>query len=281
MRRELVITLVLAASGAVPAQAWQADRDAGRIAGRVVEQGSGRPLDRVIVTLSSRDGLRVIGAVETDKHGRFEFGGLGSELLSVRAERIGYYVRSDSIRTLARRTLDVVLTLSSKVVALEPLEITVRARWLEVNGFYQRREEGMRAHIIDRDMIEKRLPAMITELLDDAPGVNVIYLEPGRRTIRFNRHLPLPPEPGRRPVFALDRRNGLDARGCEPDLYIDGREHRNSSTGLNKVDNFDAVPVSAIEAVEVYVGNTPAQFYHACGVILIWTRRSGPGAAPF
>jgi hypothetical protein len=241
-----------------------------------VEQGSGKPVSRVMVTLVTWDGLRVMGAVETDRNGRFEFRGLSEELLSLRAERLGYFGRSDSIRPQRARTLEVVLPLSAKVVALDPLEITVRARWLELNGFYQRREEGMKAYVIDRNMIEKRLPSMITELIDEAPGVNVLYLEPGRRTIRFNRHIPLPPEAGKEARYAFDRRTGLDDRGCEPDLYIDGREHRNSSMGLSKVDNFDAVPVVAIEAVEVYVGNTPAQFYHPCGVILIWTRRSGP-----
>jgi hypothetical protein len=86
---------------------------------------------------------------------------------------------------------------------------------------------------------------------------------------------------------AIDRsRNPLDQRGCEPDLYIDGHRYRNASGAirtdsratvweepLNKVDDFNAVPVVAVEAMEIFVGSrTPSQFNSPCGVILVWTR---------
>ena len=92
--RNGVLLSLLLASWALPVRAWQRDPDAGRIAGRVVEQGSGKPVSRVMVTLVTWDGLRVMGAVETDRNGRFEFRGLSEELLSLRAERLGYFIRA-------------------------------------------------------------------------------------------------------------------------------------------------------------------------------------------
>jgi hypothetical protein len=146
-----------------------------------------------------------------------------------------------------------------------------------MNGFYERRDMGgFKPHVIDRAVIERRGSSMITDLLDQAPGVEVVFMGPGQRTVRFNRYTPMPAEAGKAQQSAFSQtRRGPDEKGCEPDLYIDGRQHRNASTGLNKVDDFNVIPPLAIEAVEIYVGNTPPQFHHNCGVILIWTRRGG------
>jgi len=55
---------------------------------------------------------------------------------------------------------------------------------------------------------------------------------------------------------------------------VAGSRATTDETPLNKVDDYDAVPVTAIEAMEIYVGaNTPLQYRSPCGVILVWTRR--------
>jgi len=71
---------------------------------------------------------------------------------------------------------------------------------------------------------------------------------------------------------------------------MDGHRYRNASSPMvttdagglaslrfapkrNKVDDFDAVSIAAVEAMEVYVGaRTPIQFSSSCGVVLVWTR---------
>jgi hypothetical protein len=43
---------------------------------------------------------------------------------------------------------------------------------------------------------------------------------------------------------------------------------------VNKVDDFNAVPIVAVEAMEIFVGaRTPSQYNSPCGVILVWSRR--------
>jgi hypothetical protein len=123
----------------------------------------------------------------------------------------------------------------------------------------------------------------LTDVLVDVPSVRVHNLGISRTTVRFNRHVP---EVGPGGHYALQ--GGGPIPGCEPDLYIDGRLYRNSSPpivsgggaatfakGISKVDDFNAVPVSDIDGVEVYVGAAVPPFVYqtACGVILVWTRR--------
>jgi hypothetical protein len=261
-------------SGASPVAA-QLPGDA-RIVGQVLDQGNRKPVKAALVTLSL-PGSGVVGTAETDGNGRFVFGEVAAELYFVKVERLGYRQREDSLRAISAQTVEVTVPLASQPVELAPITVTVRSRWLELNGFYERRDmDGIKAHIIDRDMIERRMPPMITDLLDQAPGVEVVFVDVGRRTLRFNRHVPMPAEAGKPQRSALDqRRTGPDEKGCEPDLYIDGQLHRNTSTGLSKVDDFNVISPIAIEAIEVYVGNTPLQFHHNCGVILIWTKRGG------
>jgi hypothetical protein len=92
------------------------------------------------------------------------------------------------------------------------------------------------------------------------------------------------------PVPTVQRAgNPLEREGCEPNLYVDGHIQRTSTSPmvsdgqylrfapkLNKVDDFDVVPITVVEAIEVYVGAiTPMQYRSSCGVILVWTRRGG------
>jgi hypothetical protein len=247
-----------------------------RIVGRVLDQGNRKPVKAALVTLSL-PGSGVVATAETDGNGRFVFGEIAADVHFIKVERLGYRPREDSVRAVAAQTAEVTVPLGSKPVELAPIAVTVRSRWLALNGFYERRDlDGIKAHIIDRAMIERRMPPMITDLLVEAPGVEVVFVEVGRRTVRFNRHVPMPPEAGKGQRSALDpRRTGPDEKGCEPDLYIDGQLHRNTSTGLSKVDDFNVISPIAIEAIEVYAGNTPLQFHHNCGVILIWTKRGG------
>lgn len=266
---------LMTATGVPAATAQNFDPGATRLIGRVLDEKSGKPVASATVRVQRwADGV-VVGVAETDENGNFVFNSLPAELLKLTLERIGYGTRTDSVRPQAAHTLELRVQLTARAVELAPIAVNVRSRWLELNGFYQRRQDGIKAYVIDRAMIEKRMTPMLTDLLDQAPGLEIVFLEAGRRTVRINRHLPMPPEAGKPRKYAFDPRTGLDMKGCEPDLYIDGRLHRENSTDLSKVDDYNVVPTLAVEAVEVYVGNGPPGYHHNCGVILIWTRRGG------
>ena len=275
MRLAPAIALVLATLSAAGVEGQALQPGSTRIVGQVLEQGSGRPIQSVQVQLVSVGG-NAVATVETDREGRFVFPEVTEGEFTLRLERLGYGAREETVRAVHGRTVEVTVRMSERAVQLDPIEVTTRSRWLELNGFYERRHGGMKAAVLTREDIEKRMSPMLTDLLDELAGVNVLSLGPGARTIRLNRHVPMPAEAGKRQYGAFDARNGLDDRGCEPDLYIDGRLHRASSSGRSKVDDYNVIQPNAVEAIEVYSGNTPAQFHHNCGVILIWTRRGSP-----
>ena len=57
---------------------------------------------------------------------------------------------------------------------------------------------------------------------------------------------------------------------CVLSVYVDGR--------LETLDpDLDQIPPEQLEAIEVYIGiDMPVQYaLNPCGVILLWTRRSG------
>ena len=252
--------------------------------GLVADQESGKPVPSALV--------RVLGTnltTETSDRGRFVFTGVpaGRQLLIV--ERIGYEARRSEIEIPAGQDIEIVVRISTKPVALEPIDVTVRSGRLTEVGFFDRRDTGgLSGRYITHADILHRNATVLTDVLADVQGVKVIHIQPGRDVVRFNRHVPTEDLPGQKPRYALDPpRNALELRGCEPDLYINGRLYRNSSppmqTGgqagwqepVNKVNDFNAIPVNEIEGVEVYVGAAIPPFVRntACGVVLLWTRR--------
>lgn len=230
---------------------------------------------KVIGTVTGHDNRRAVELVqvrvpalglraETNESGRFELV-LPPGAHELVLDRIGYETRTVQVDINGPGIIDVAIQMATKAVELPPVVVEVRSEWLTEAGFYERRDfGGMKGYFITRADLERRKPRAVTDLLDDIPGSRVIFQEPGKRTVRFNRQ-------GR----------------CEPDLYIDGHLYRNSSSPmvsngsgiafapkLNRVDDFDVLPIPAVEAMEVYVGSgTPTRFRSDCGVILLWTRK--------
>jgi hypothetical protein len=269
--RTLVQLLVVAiATLALCAASLRAQTATGRIFGVVLDRQSGKPVAGVLVTLAGT-GL----SAESDARGRFTLADVAPGNYDLAAEHLGFATQSSPVDVLAGKTIDVTIRLATRPIELRPISVTVteRARWLELQGFYDRRDNGgLAGHYITRDLIERRNTTYITEILDEVPGVSAHYLVPGKRVIRFSRHT----------SATLRSRDPFRNRGCEPDLYIDGRQYKQTYMPMVtdrgewdiKVDNYDVVPPTQVEAIEVYVGAaTPPQYANGCGVILIWLRR--------
>jgi TonB-dependent Receptor Plug Domain len=167
-------------------------------------------------------------------------------LQTVQVELIGYESRAAPVRVLSRETMEAELRMSTKPVALPPIEVVVRSGRLESAGFYDRRDEfGRQGRFMDRAYIESRNPQLLTDLLYNQPGIKVDYGGAGVRRVFITRNA-----------------------GCTPMFYIDGVSGDNS--------NFDVIRPETMEGMEIYIGAMmPIQYKSRtdCGVILVWTKR--------
>jgi len=240
IRTRIPVALGILALLAFAAPAVAQDRP-GRMVGRVVDHDNGRPLAGAQVALRDSE----LSAL-TDGQGYFEISSIPPGLHAIDVELLGYETRSAPIRVLPAQTLEAEIRMSTKPIELPPLEVSIRSPRLEDAGFYQRRDEfGRQGRFITRDIIERRNPQVLTDLLYNQPGLRVDYMGAGSRRVFVNRN-----------------------QGCQPMLYIDG------ARGDNR--DFDVVRVETIEGVEIYIGaNLPIQYKSStdCGVIVIWTRR--------
>ncbi|MCI0433180.1 MAG: TonB-dependent receptor [Gemmatimonadetes bacterium] len=217
----------------------------GRFIGRVVDHDNGKPLQGARITLRDTD-----RSAMTDQQGYFEITDIRPGLHAFDAELLGFESRSSPVRVLSGQTIEAEVRMSAKPIELPPIEVSVRSPRLEASGFYDRRLEfGSQGRFITRDLIERRNPQIVTDLLYNQPGLRVEYDGVGRRRVTVNRNA-----------------------GCTPMLYLDGVSGDNT--------NFDVVRPETIEGIEIYIGAMmPIQYQSRtdCGVILIWTRRGSRG----
>src|SRR5262245_56105063 len=95
----------------------QAQPTPGRIAGRVIDAETSRPLVSARITIVGQTGV-----VETDLDGRFRSAPLPPGLYSVRAALVGYTMaQADSVRVSAGQTTTIALTLRNAPVTLDEL----------------------------------------------------------------------------------------------------------------------------------------------------------------
>jgi hypothetical protein len=219
----------------------QAQERPGRLVGRVVDHDNGKPLPGAQVILRDTE----MNAL-TDGQGYFEITAIPPGLHAIDVDLLGYEKRSAPLRVLPAQTLEAEIRMSTKPIELPPLEVSIRSPRLEDAGFYQRRDEfGRQGRFITRDIIERRNPQVLSDLLYNQPGIRVDYIGAGQRRVFVNRN-----------------------QGCQPMFYIDG------ALGDNR--DVDVVRPETIEGVEIYIGaNLPIQYKGMtdCGVIAVWTRR--------
>ena len=233
------------------------------IAGRVVDDDTGRPVAGVTVTLLSSRELRAARAL-TDSSGHFHLRVPQADGFHLRAERVGYRAAtSGAITVMPDDTVQVELRLSTEAVLLAPLTVVAVSRQLmrdhQLAGFEFRRQRQPFGRFMGPDEIRRINPFYASDVLQQMP---MVRLESGES--RFDRVVTLP---------ARGRAMGGAAR-CIPTLYVDGRPVR-LMYGLT-VD--DLVGGKSVAAVELYSspGSAPGEFPPRenwdCGVVVIWTK---------
>jgi len=219
----------------------------GRLLGTVVDDESGQPLEGVAVSLLPR------GRAFTDGRGRFVFDEINPGLTRMTVERLGYTEREEPVSVQPGRTTAVQIRLSVDAIELPPIEVDVRSPHLERYGVYDRMDRGTSGQFITRAQIAARPSSDLSDSFQNVPGLSVV---------------------GTGQVKTLYGRGN-----CLMRIFVDGQEVAVDSDGIVNIDDF---PPEWVEMAEVYAGPaaTPVQYARApydCGVVLMWTRRTGGG----
>lgn len=225
-------------------------RESGRLLGRVFDRSTGRGIGGVDVRLAGTEHTAL-----TENDGRFLIGDVKAGDYVMQTNMIGYASRNDTVAVPAGLVIEALVGMNTKPIELQPISVNVLSRWLDSNGFFERRRAGLDGHFFTRAEIEKKNPAEFTDLLKDLPGVLIMTEEIGKTMVRFRRTTTIV-------------RSAEESRGCVPGVYYDGIP---MNAGWDQLHN---IPIPFIDGIEVYVGAaTPIDYKNPCGVILIWTRR--------
>lgn len=220
-----------------------------RIVGHVMDHDTGARIAGVVMTASGEGDDE--NSVVTDSEGRFVLEGLPPGTVLLAASHIAYADRTDAVHLEAERTVEVQVVLAREVVPLEGILVEVRSRALEMTGYYERQLRAGRGRQATRADFEGIAYRRTVDLIQEVPGIRLHPSPDGMGT-----------------DVRMSRVTGLrgDGRGCIPRLYVDGAPR--PTTEIN------SIPLESVEAWEAYAGGTtPPEFSHACGVILIWSRR--------
>lgn len=185
--------------------------------------------------------------VVSDKNGKFKFPKVAAGEYLIRAEIEGQPPATSLVRLLPKDRMEMEFQVGVSEAQLLP-EINVDAedgRVSPITAFNRRALEG-NGRYITREMIERRRPPNLQDLLKTIPGVKVMC-----------------PRSSHRCVIRLRRAS------CDPGYFMDGIPVDPSVLYLT-------VP-SDVEGIEVYSGpsETPIELEGSrsgCGVIAIWTR---------
>jgi hypothetical protein len=239
------------------------------IQGRIVDPVTGTPVPGAEVTITWTQG-DYTKTETTNSLGRFRILSPWLGTFALQATALGYKsVRSDSLRIEPGSLTVVELDMPPEPIDLDPLVVVAEPRvfQLDVNGFYDRAEQGF-GHFITPEKIETRQPVGMVDILRDVPGLRV--------------------EPTAFGTQVLFRKTTMNAQGgaettCVPRLYVDGMVISQPTIAwgeegaLAGIFPDQLVSLSAIAGIEVHTRATSIPLAYggtqgSCGVILIWTR---------
>jgi hypothetical protein len=238
------------------------------VQGWVRERGSGNPVRSAEVILRQAPGHVVVRGV-TDDRGFFRLRTPLPGAYALTATALGYAPASSDTMEVEPGKLRVLeLEMPPEALELPPLVVVgeSRAFHLEMQGFYQRRNQGLHTgFFFSPEDVEKRRSQRITDLLWGIPRVRILEGPSGSQAVYFQGGEQAQP--------------GGGSSICGPKVYLDRllvwSGGTDSPAPLREIlSGYD------LEAMEVY--RTPAEIppefggaESACGVILLWSRAGG------
>ena len=256
-------TIALAVSGLLLAHPVSAQA----IRGQVVDATSGGAVAEAAVTALDEN-QRAVVRERTNAAGEFALSFRSPGVFRVRVERTGYQtVTSSAVTVGPGESVQVEIKVSPSAVALAPLMVVGRQGpqrnpAMESTGFYEREARGL-GRFYRREFFEARVSRPLTSILDEVPGVNLHTDRRGNKYALFDR---------------AQTSGSLRSGGgkCYPAFFIDGVR---VAVNPDVTRASDLVQADNIEAIEAYASASqlPVEYSgaeSACGVIVIWTRRS-------
>ena len=224
----------------------------GAISGVILDAVTQEPIEAATITLTAADASTL-----TNSNGRFQFDEVPIGAHEAIIHHVAYGDPSLTLTVSPTLNTYVNIELDPRPVALEPIsvEVTVRQRWLDSNGFYDRQSRSL-GQFVTPEEIDRQPYRTFAEVLRTLPGVNL-------RTV-CTPH-----------CAVLIRMASSTQVGCIPTFYIDGTKISQLTNPNGTIDLDMLVFGHDLAAVELYRGiaETPPQFYGRCGSVVIWTRR--------
>ncbi|HUG40648.1 MAG TPA: carboxypeptidase regulatory-like domain-containing protein [Longimicrobiales bacterium] len=232
-----------------------------RIDGQVIDNANLEPIVGVEVRVSTARGHR-LGTVFTNDQGVFSFTVTEDGGYVFNASRVGYQrTETPILWTDGFQVYEVEIRLDPKAVLLAPIEVLARSRRYEspiLEGFRERLRAGF-GHYLTLEDIRRIRPSRVSDLLSNVPGVQLQSSGAGLQRVVTMR------------------------RDCRAEIFVDGMLLTPDIGGATAGPGFtvdDAVSSGSVLGIEVYRGlsTVPAEFLTPrarCGVVVIWTRRSG------
>jgi outer membrane receptor protein involved in Fe transport len=210
-----------------------------------IRDQSGAPVGFALITVASVRGV-------ADSSGRFLLTNLTPGATDILVRRLGYSPQRVSLTLLEGRADSLLVVLTE--IPFELAGISTEAATLGRMAEFNRHRVNGQGIYLDRQDLEKRRTPRLSDVLRRVPGVRIVSDRAGRAMLRMGR--------------------STSGRDCPPEFWIDGV--RAQFLGV------DDVPVSDIEALEVYRGPSgmPPEFNSRftnaqCGAVIIWTRIPG------
>lgn len=248
-RHRIAIAIALIALSTLPLGAQAGPNATAQTQGAslsgVVRDPAGAPIPFAYVSVAELRGV-------ADSTGRFLLTNLAPGTTSVLVRRLGFTPRRVAVTLIGGRHDSVSVVLA--VLPFELAGITTEASTIGRMADFERHRSTGHGIYLDRAELEKRRTPRLTDVLRRVPGVRIVTDRAGRTLVRMGR--------------------SSMGRDCPPEFWIDGV--RAQFLGA------DDVPVSDIEALEIYRGPSglPPEFNSRftnaqCGAVIIWTRVPG------
>ena len=247
----------------------------GFISGRVTDSASGRPLERVTVSITDST---VTVSVYTNEHGVYMLTDVPAGEHVVRARLIGFKPAERTVMVSEQQPLQVHFALEISGSRLQEVVSTA-------TGAKRRLELGNDIVVINADsivrtqpvgsvtdLLEGRVPGMVIQRTSGAPG------DPARIRLRGASS----PQLSNDPIIVVDGIRVYSEQSNERGGNIAGRTADGANSGYAAPSPLDYIDPNSIQTIEVLKGPSAATLYGqdaANGVIVITTKKGQAGPA--